>query len=157
MFPHHFAEMVLGWRASFPFPNSKLVRTRRGSNIQKVGKRTVPQKRPQKSRPQIQKGLLNQKDSGKKLSVVQGFSAEKALQEKLPDVQAFPYSVLNKGYLLNQKASGEKLSTLRTGLSYALHKTELLYRNLAKSLKLAPFWCSYPLRQSPTGEVEKMI
>ena len=40
---------------------------------------------------------------------------------------------------------------------YALHKTELLYRNLAKSLKLAPFWCSYPLRQSPTGEVEKMI
>ena len=76
----------------------------------------MPQKRPQKSRPQIQKGLLNQKDSGKKLSVVQGFSAEKALQEKLPDVQAFPYSVLNKGYLLNQKASGEKLSTLRTGL-----------------------------------------
>ena len=41
--------------------------------------------------------------------------------------------------------------------SYALHKTELLYTNLAKSLKLAPFWCSYPLRQSPTGEVEKMI
>ena len=41
--------------------------------------------------------------------------------------------------------------------TYALHKTELLYRNLAKSLKLAPFWCSYPLRQSPTGEVEKMI
>ena len=40
---------------------------------------------------------------------------------------------------------------------YALHKTELLYRNLAKSLKLAPFWCSYPLRQSPTGELEKMI
>ena len=77
----------------------------------------MPQKRPQKSRPQIQKGLLNQKASGKKLSVVQGFSAEKALQEKLPDVQAFPYSVLNKGYLLNQKASGEKLSTLRTGLS----------------------------------------
>ena len=40
---------------------------------------------------------------------------------------------------------------------HALHKTELLYRKLAKSLKLAPFWCSYPLRQSPTGEVEKMI
>ena len=43
------------------------------------------------------------------------------------------------------------------GETYALHKTELVYRNLAKSLKLAPFWCSYPLRQSPTGEVEKMI
>ena len=78
----------------------------------------MPQKRPQKSRPQIQKGLLNQKASGKKLSVVQGFSAGKALQEKLSDVQAFPYSVLNKGYLLNQKASGEKLSTLRTGLTW---------------------------------------
>ena len=70
----------------------------------------MPQKRPQKSRPQIQKGLLNQKASGKKLSVVQGFSAGKALQEKLSDVQAFPYSVLNKGYLLNQKAIGEKLA-----------------------------------------------
>ena len=88
----------------------------------------MPQKRPQKSRPQIQKGLLNQKASGKKLSVVQGFSAGKALQEKLSDVQAFPYSVLNKGYLLNQKASGEKLSTLRTGLKLRIqlpfHYTE---------------------------------
>ena len=75
------------------FENSKSRFENSGSKIQKVGKRTVPQKRPQKSRPQIQKGLLNQKASGKKLSVVQGFSAGKALQEKLSDVQAFPYSV----------------------------------------------------------------
>ena len=47
------------------------------------------------------------------------------------------------------------LSSDLLGKFYALHKTELLYRNSAKSLKLAPFWCSYPLRQSPTGEVEK--
>ena len=39
---------------------------------------------------------------------------------------------------------------------HALHKTELLYRNLAKSRKLAPFWCSYPLRHNP-GEVVEMI
>ena len=110
-----FCRDGFGLESIFSVPKFK---TRSGSKIQKVGKRTVPQKRPQKSRPQIQKGLLNQKASGKKLSVVQGFSAEKALQEKLPDVQAFPYSVLNKGYLLNQKASGEKLSTLRTGLSF---------------------------------------
>ena len=110
-----FCRDGFGLESIFSVPKFK---TRSGSKIQKVGKRTVPQKRPQKSRPQIQKGLLNQKASGKKLSVVQGFSAEKALQEKLPDVQAFPYSVLNKGYLLNQKASGEKLSTLRTGLTH---------------------------------------
>ena len=66
MFPHHFAEMVLGWRASFPFPNSKLVAVRKFKKSEK-GR---PQKRPQKSRPQIQKGLLNQKASGKKLSVI---------------------------------------------------------------------------------------
>ena len=101
-----FCRDGFGLESIFSVPKFK---TRSGSKIQKVGKRTVPQKRPQKSRPQIQKGLLNQKASGKKLSVVQGFPAEKALQEKLPDVQAFPYSVLNKGYLLNQKGSGEKL------------------------------------------------
>ena len=109
-----FCRDGFGLESIFSVPKFK---TRSGSKIQKVGKRTVPQKRPQKSRPQIQKGLLNQKASGKKLSVVQGFPAGKALQKKLSDVQAFPYSVLNKGYLLNQKASGEKLSTLRTGLS----------------------------------------
>ena len=102
-----FCRDGFGLESIFSVPKFK---TRSGSKIQKVGKRTVPQKRPQKSRPQIQKGLLNQKASGKKLSVVQGFSAGKALQEKLPDVQAFPYSVLNKGYLLNQKAIGEKLA-----------------------------------------------
>ena len=96
-----FCRDGFGLESIFSVPKFK---TRSGSKIQKVGKRTVPQKRPQKSRPQIQKGLLNQKASGKKLSVVQGF------KEKLPDVQAFPYSVLNKGYLLNQKVFREKLA-----------------------------------------------
>ena len=135
-----FCRDGFGLESIFSVPKFK---TRSGSKIQKVGKRTVPQKRPQKSRPQIQKGLLNQKASGKKLSVVQGFSAGKALQEKLSDVQAFPYSVLNKGYLLNQKASGEKLSTLRTGLISPRGEREksskILYANIT----------SYPFSDHP--------
>ena len=122
-----FCRDGFGLESIFSVPKFK---TRSGSKIQKVGKRTVPQKRPQKSRPQIQKGLLNQKASGKKLSVVQGFSAGKALQEKLSDVQAFPYSVLNKGYLLNQKAIGEKLALSGPALVMAgLPRAQLLHRS----------------------------
>ena len=62
-----FCRDGFGLESIFSVPKFK---TRSGSKIQKVGKRTVPQKRPQKSRPQIQKGLLNQKASGKKLSVI---------------------------------------------------------------------------------------
>ena len=35
MFPYHFVEMVLGWRASFPFPNSKLVAVRKFKKSEK--------------------------------------------------------------------------------------------------------------------------
>ena len=56
-----------------------------------------------------------------------------------------------------QSPAGPNVEEEEEFIRIVLHKTELLYRNLAKSLKLAPFWCSYPLRQSPTGEVEKMI
>ena len=62
-----FCRDGFGLESIFSVPKFK---TCSGSKIQKVGKRTVPQKRPQKSRPQIQKGLLNQKASGKKLSVI---------------------------------------------------------------------------------------
>ena len=55
-----------------------------------------------------------------------------------------------KKFLLD--THGDHISTCT---AHALHKTELVYKNLAKSRKLAPFWCSYPLRHNPTGEVEK--
>ena len=65
---------------------------------------------------------------------------------------------LSIGILKNSKKRNDSrhgTNHFNQGPPNALHKTELLYRILAKSRKLAPFWCSYPLRHNPTGEVEK--
>jgi hypothetical protein len=62
MFPHHFAEMVLGWRASFPFPNSKLVAVRK---FKKSEKGRCHKRDHKRAVPKFKKVYLTKKLPGK--------------------------------------------------------------------------------------------
>ena len=73
-------------------------------------KRAVPQKRPQKSRSPIQ---MSGKPCTSENFPCKAFAAGKPCMEIFPTCKAFPYSVLNKGYLLNQTSSEENFTLHR--------------------------------------------
>mgnify|MGYP001055448776 CR=1 FL=1 len=103
MFPHHFHRWFCA--GEHLFRSQK--KTRSGSKIQKVGKRNGAAKETTKEpSPNSKRRKSLQSDSFS----CKVFPAEKPCTEDFSTCKVFPYSVLNKGYLLNQKAIGEKLA-----------------------------------------------
>ena len=97
MFPHHFHRWFCA--GEHLFRSQK--KTRSGSKIQKVGKRNGAAKETTKEpSPNSKRRKSLQSDSFS----CKVFPAEKPCTEDFSTCKVFPYSVLNKGYLLNQKA-----------------------------------------------------
>ena len=78
MFPYHFVEMVLGWRASFPFPNSKLVAVRK---FKKSEKGRCHKRDHKRAVPKFKKVYLTKKLPGKNYPWCKVFR-RKSLAEK---------------------------------------------------------------------------
>ena len=90
MFPHHFAEMVLGWRASFPFPNSKLVAVRK---FKKSEKGRCHKRDHKRAVPKFKKVYLTKKLPGKNYPWCKVFRPEKPCRKNFPTCKLFhiPY------------------------------------------------------------------
>ena len=90
MFPHHFAEMVLGWRASFPFPNSKLVAVRK---FKKSEKGRCHKRDHKRAVPKFKKVYLTKKLPGKNYPWCKVFRPKKPCRKNFPTCKLFhiPY------------------------------------------------------------------
>ena len=90
MFPYHFVEMVLGWRASFPFPNSKLVAVRK---FKKSEKGRCHKRDHKRAVPKFKKVYLTKKLPGKNYPWCKVFRPEKPCRKNYPTCKLFhiPY------------------------------------------------------------------
>ena len=90
MFPYHFVEMVLGWRASFPFPNSKLVAVRK---FKKSEKGRCYKRDHKRAVPKFKKVYLTKKLPGKNYPWCKVFRPEKPCRKNYPTCKLFhiPY------------------------------------------------------------------
>ena len=86
MFPYHFVEMVLGWRASFPFPNSKLVAVRK---FKKSEKGRCHKRDHKRAVPKFKKVYLTKKLPGKNYPWCKVFRPEKPCRKNYPTCKLF--------------------------------------------------------------------